>query len=49
MVYSWVYQQAALAAGKACCEPIETKSIAIMTHGFDRGSVAFIKSNLINY
>ena len=42
-------QQAAVSAGKACCEPIETNSIAIMTHGFNRGVVVFFKSSLISY
>jgi hypothetical protein len=42
-------QQAAGAAGKAGCEPVATKSIATMIHGFDRGAVVFFKSSLISY
>ncbi len=48
-VYPLLCQQAAVAAGEAGCEPVETKSIATMIKGFDRGAVVFFKSNLISY
>ena len=48
-IYPLLCQQAAVAAGEAGCEPVETKSIAIMIQGFDRGAVVFFKSNLISY
>ena len=48
-VYPLLCQQAAATAGKAGCELVETKSVAIMFQGFDRDAVVFFKSNLISY
>jgi hypothetical protein len=49
MIFPLLCQQAGKAAGSAGCEPVETKSIASMIQGFDRGAVIFFKSNLISY
>ena len=46
-VYPMLCQQAAVAAGTAGCEPVETKSVAKIIRAFDQGAVIFFKSKMI--